>query len=313
MSDRPTTIRETMLLTGAVVFGVLTSLLMPLVGLPLAAAGTGGLAYRGQIRAAAGALAIGAVLVGIISRVDLIFVLPAVAVVLIGVALLPRFDSQLVGALMLAVLAVASYVHQAVVFALAHLTPTEWYTQAFQLFATGSTVTVTAKQQLRDLVDLAVSAMPAMSFYSGMVVAVAIMYGVAWAAKRSDREVSVPALGELDLTPHVMWPFIIGLLALAASYGPVPQAMSLRVVGLNLLLCARALFALQGFGVSAGLLGRANVGLGGRIFALAALAALDVVAPVVTIAGLLDFWVNFRRLPRDGATPESPEEAMSDS
>jgi len=36
---------------------------------------------------------------------------------------------------------------------------------------------------------------------------------------------------------------------------------------------------------------------------LAALAALDALTLVVSFIGLLDFWVNFRRLPRDGVTP----------
>jgi hypothetical protein len=80
-------------------------------------------------------------------------------------------------------------------------------------------------------------------------------------------------------------------------------------VGLNLVLCARTLFVLQGLSVSAGLLDRAGVGLGGRILALAALAALDALTLVVSFVGLLDFWVNFRRLPRDGVTPTASTQA----
>jgi hypothetical protein len=72
------------------------------------------------------------------------------------------------------------------------------------------------------------------------------------------------------------------------------------------------LFALQGLGVAAGVLDRTRVGRGVRIFALAALVALDTVTLAVSFAGLLDFWVNFRRLPRDGATPPSPSPAVSD-
>ena len=77
-------------------------------------------------------------------------------------------------------------------------------------------------------------------------------------------------------------------------------------MGLNLVLCARTLFVLQGLSVSAGVLDRAGVGLGGRILALAALAALDALTLAVSFIGLLDFWVNFRRLPRDGVTPAAP-------
>jgi hypothetical protein len=61
-------------------------------------------------------------------------------------------------------------------------------------------------------------------------------------------------------------------------------------------------------------LDRTGVGLGGRILAWAALAVLDAFSAwtFFSFVGLLDFWINFRRLPRDGATPQSPTTAMSD-
>ena len=111
----------------------------------------------------------------------------------------------------------------------------------------------------------------------------------------------------LDLTPHVLWVFVVGLVLLAASYASFAESSVLGVVGLNLVLCARTLFFLQGFSVAAGVLDRAGVGLGGRILALAVLAALDAFTLVVSFTGLLDFWVNFRRLPRDGVTPTVAE------
>ena len=98
-----------------------------------------------------------------------------------------------------------------------------------------------------------------------------------------------------------------GLFLLAASYASFAGSSMLGVVGLNLVLCARTLFFLQGFSVAAGVLDRAGVGLGGRILALAVLAALDALTLVVSFTGLLDFWVNFRRLPRDGVTPTVAE------
>ena len=83
----------------------------------------------------------------------------------------------------------------------------------------------------------------------------------------------------------------------------MPVWVSVGVVGLNLVLCVRTLFFLQGISVAAGVLDRAGVGLGGRILALAALAALDVPTFVLSFTGLLDFWVNIRRLPREGTAP----------
>jgi len=67
-------------------------------------------------------------------------------------------------------------------------------------------------------------------------------------------------------------------------------------------------FSVQGLGVSAGVLDRTGVGPGVRILAMAALAVIDAFSAGIPLGfiGLVDFWVNFRRLPRDGATPTSP-------
>jgi hypothetical protein len=91
---------------------------------------------------------------------------------------------------------------------------------------------------------------------------------------------------------------------LAAGRSGVSGAALLGVVGLNLVMCVRMLLLIQGLGVAAGTLDRIGVGLGVRILALAAFAALDAFTFGGSFVGLVDFWVNFRRLPRDGFTPE---------
>jgi len=183
-----------------------------------------------------------------------------------------------------------------------------WVAQNAQAAAGGAG----GQQAVRDTANMLLSLIPMMYFFTGLVTAVIVIIAIRWAADRCGRAVKVPTLSHLDLTPHVLWPFIVGLFALAASYGPVANPTLWRTVGLNLVLCVRALFALQGFGVSAGVLDRTGVGPGGRILALAALAVLDVFTLAVSFIGLVDFWVNFRRLPRDGATPSSPAAAVSD-
>ena len=50
----------------------------------------------------------------------------------------------------------------------------------------------------------------------------------------------------------------------------------------------------------------------GRLFGLAAFAVLDTLTFAVSFTGLVDFWVNFRRLPRDGFNPSAPEHEVSD-
>jgi hypothetical protein len=167
---------------------------------------------------------------------------------------------------------------------------------------------------MRDATKTMLELIPAYFFVSGLIMAVAVIVGLGWAAKRSEATVRIPKLSQLDLTPHVLWPFVMGLLALAASYSSIPNAAALGVVGLNLVWCAGAVFSLQGLGVTAGVLDRTGVGLGGRILAWAALAVLDALSAwtLFGFIGLLDFWINFRRLPRDGESPSSPEAAVSD-
>ena len=165
------------------------------------------------------------------------------------------------------------------------------------------------KQAMTDAVNTMLSLIPMMYFITGLVTAIAVCYAVAWAARRTGRSTTVPPFSKLDLTPHVLWPFVVGLFMLAASYAPnVAYHAMLGTVGLNLVWSCGAIFSVQGLGVSAGVLERTGVGPGVRILAMAALAVIDAFSAGIPLGfiGLVDFWINFRRLPRDGATPTSP-------
>jgi hypothetical protein len=229
--------------------------------------------------------------------------------------MLPRVDAQWVGAMLVAVIGAAGAARDFVYYRASGSSITSelareidrWAAQTAQAAASSGSA-----QALRETANMLLTLVPMMYFFTGLVTAVVVIAAIRWAANRSGRAVMVPTLSQLDLTPHILWPFIIGLFALAASYGPVANSGLWRAVGLNLVLCVRVLFALQGFGVAAGVLERTRVGPGGRILALAALAVLDVFTLAVSFIGLVDFWVNFRRLPRDGATPPSPAHAVSD-
>jgi uncharacterized protein YybS (DUF2232 family) len=64
------------------------------------------------------------------------------------------------------------------------------------------------------------------------------------------------------------------------------------------------LFA-QGVAVFAGLYERVKVSKAGRAFGYATLAITEAFLPLVSLTGLVDVWLNFRKLPRDGRTDES--------
>jgi hypothetical protein len=260
---------------------------------------------------------LGVVGVAAVQLQSVIFVAPALIAVFLAVVMLPLVDAQIVGAILTAVLAVAGAGRDYVLlksegtslYAMLSSELNKMVAQEAQ--SSGGATTV---QAMRDAVAMMLSLIPMMYFVTGFVTAIAVVYGIAWAARRSGRAVKVPPFSQLDLTPHVLWPFVVGMFALAASYSPVAYASVLGTVGLNLVWCCGAIFSLQGIAVSAGVLERTRVGPGVRILVLAALVVIDAFSAGIPLGfiGLVDFWVNFRRLPRDGVTPSSPNPVVSD-
>jgi hypothetical protein len=301
-------IADSAMLFAAVVVGTALAPIIAFVGLPIAAAGIAGLAYRGNTTLAAFAAAAGVVVVGVLSVSSVVFVAPVLAAVVLTVVMLPKRSMQTVAAALVAVLAFANMASDAVFARSKGTTLPATISQEYQSLvaemtkALGASAPAETLSALKDGARMLASAWPSAYFQGALLVGVLVVFAVAWAARRVDRPLLVPPLARLDLSPHILWAFVVGLFLLAGSYGSFAGASTLGVVGLNLVLCARTLFLLQGFSVAAGMLDRAGVGLGGRILAMAVLAALDALTLVVSFTGLLDFWVNFRRLPRDGAT-----------
>lgn len=310
MDARAAEFRDTTLLSVAVVLGAVLAPQFALLGLPVAAAGIAGLAYRGRVPAAALSAAAGVAAVAVIRIADTLYVAPALVAVLMTVALMPSRNVQAVGAALIGLLTLASIGLDAAVArsqgtTLMASTAGQMQSIAGEVTkALGSSASAELVSGLKDAAQTMATAWPSAYFESSLVVGVLVIAAVAWAGRRAGRETQVPAFARLDLTPHVLWVFILGLVLLAASYGAFGVSKALGIAGLNLLLCSRALFFLQGISVSTGVLDRLGAGLGLRIFALAGLVALDALTLVISFIGLLDFWVNFRHLPRDGVTPE---------
>lgn len=314
MEARTTSTRDVLLLVLATVLGTALASSVALFGLPIAAAGIAGLAYRGRTLTAALAAGVGVGVASILVPGGVIFIAPVAIAVVLAVVLLPKRSVQLVAGMLIGVIALASAGFDAMSARAAGSTlPAQLAEQAKLVTAEfvktlGASAPADLAVQIKQASAFVVSSWPSVYFQSAVLVTVLIVVAIAWAARRTDTPLDVPPLSRLDITPHVLWIFVGGLLLLAASYGSFSASATLGVVGLNLVLCARTLFFLQGIGVAAGVLDRAGVGLGGRILALAALAALDVFTLAISFSGLLDFWVNFRRLPRDGEMPAAPVE-----
>ncbi len=313
MDARIPRIADSAMLFSAIVLGTALAPVIAFVGLPIAAAGIAALAYRGHIALAASAAAVGVVVVGMLNVSDMAFIAPVIAAVVLTVVMLPKRSYQTVVAALVVVLALASMAADALLARSKGITLSASISKDSQTLvaeltkAMGASAPADTLSAIKDAGRLIASAWPSAYFQSAVIIGVLVVVAIVWAARRVERPLAVPPLSRLDLTPHVLWVFVVGLLLLAASYASFAGSSVLGVVGLNLVLCARTLFFLQGFSVAAGVLDRAGVGLGGRIFALAVLAVLDALTLVISFTGLLDFWVNFRRLPREGAAPTVAE------
>jgi len=236
VNERTKETRDLILLSAAVVLGAALSAAFPVVGLPLVGMGAGGLTYRGRIVGAIVGAVIGFAVVVALGPVDAIFSGPALVAVLLAVVMLRRIDVQWVGAMLVAVLSVTGWARDSLVLkAQGSSIAAMLSSEAKSLIAESAGSSANA-QALKDSANLLLSLIPMMYFVTALLTVVVIVLAIAWAAKRTGQEVKVPPLSRLDFTPHVLWPFIIGVLAAAASFGPVANPSLWLSVGLNLVL-----------------------------------------------------------------------------
>ncbi len=298
--------RDTVLLAGAVILGALAGAVLPIVGLPLAAAGLAGLIFRGRVVAAAftGGLAVA---LGTFARpVDAALLVPVFVVMLFAIGGMQRRTALANVGLLTAALMAGSFARTAL---WAWLEGTTFLAltragidAAVESFvaaagANGGDVTILGVDP-ELLADLMARLWPVDYFASALTVAVLMVAVAGWAASRTGAEVQrLPRLDALDLSPHVLWPFI-GAFAFLAAGRAIDGAEMATTVGLNLLLGVRLLLLAQGLGVTSAFYRRIGLGTLMRGIGYALLVAADTVLPFVSMVGLIDFWANFRKLPR---------------
>lgn len=303
-----------MLLLGtACVVGVAIAPQLPLVGLPTAAAAAAGLSFRGRRAVSVAVLVMGVVLAAVMVPAYAAYAAAGAAAVLIAVTLLPSRPLPLVGALVTAVVAGGGIGSDALAARSAGST-------LVRMLRTQAVVATDALRQMfgsaGDWAEQLEAARKALimlwpSFYvqTAIWASIFVIAAIAWAAHRTGAPLSVPTNRELDLTGHVLWGLVGGLIALAAAPLFGDGAGTARAVAFNLLFVTRTLFFVQGIAVFSALFDVPKTGFGKMIGLYAALWLLDQFLMVVSLVGMLDFWVNFRRLPRDGSgTPARLEE-----
>jgi hypothetical protein len=319
-------IRNVILAGFAISVAAVISPSLEAVGIPLAALGLGWFAFRFGMRSAVlTALAATAVVAIVtagqalsdgtvgVALTSLLFVGPALLAAGPGTAwALERRRAVTVVAGLTAVLFVLAVAMMSLQAGLAHTTVTAEL-QAVVRAAIAQAV-VQAKSQpggaaqaqqvaaLQSTWLSQVQLWPSLQFVISAFTAAVSVPVVSWVGRRLGRPVSaLPALADLDLSFHLVWPGIVGIAALAwATFTKQPPAGWAWVVGANLLFAVRPAFYLQGMGVFAALYKRLGTGRFGRGFGFALLTISEILIPSVSVAGAADLFFNLRKLPRDG-------------
>lgn len=298
------------MLAAACVLGAALAPAVALVGLPLAGAGAAALAYRGRTWLAAIAVAVGAAAAVAIDARNAVYVVPALTAVLAAVALVPSRPFQPIAlVVVLAITGAAFALDQSYATELGKTVPSAWAEQmrlvVEQLTQMEPAMEAAAVARLQSIGALLAMLWPAAYFQVSLVVAAAVFAAISWAARRSGREVGIPALAEFDLSVHALWVPLAGLAALVAA-GFADETQWLLGLGANLVMVSRALFLLQGLAVTSYGLRRAAVRPVPRAMTYVMLLGLDAMFFLVSIVGLIDVWANLRRLPRDGGSVHAP-------
>lgn len=319
MTVRPMTIAEAVPLMIASMLGMALSPVFPYIFLPIAAAGLSSLVFRGRLPLAACAALLGAAGVAVFDLTTAVFVFPVALALVAAIVLLAKGRNvQAVTAGLIAVIG-GGWIASAAIAARAIGTtlPVMWNDAVKSIIeeaqtTLGSAASASTIAQLQSWMKLLASTWPATYVILGIITAMFVITTIAWSGRRSPVTLDVPPLTRLDLTAHALWPLVAGVLLVAASYAKVSSAALLGTIGLNLLLCVRMFLLFQGLGVMTAVLDRLQVARTGRVLGIVGFVLLDAFTFAVSFTGLVDFWFNFRRLPRDGFTPATVEDHTPD-
>ncbi|MBS3956883.1 MAG: DUF2232 domain-containing protein [Clostridiales bacterium] len=307
--------RDTVMLIATVAIGGVVAPVFAFVGVPLAAAGLAGLLWTGRNRSAAIAAGLAVATGAFAAPVYAVMLAPVFAALYFAIAQMKvRSALGMVAGLTLVVgvAALAADIARAwQAGTTLLLLRTEIVNDALALTAGNVMVDVEGVFGLGrpELVELLVALWPADYFTAAILTATAAVMTAGWAAARAGAEVKrLPGLAELDVSPHVLWAFIAGLMLLAANRVTGDAANWTFAAGLNLLIMVRLPLLAQGLGVAAALYRRIGVGRFGRVSGLGLLVVVEALIPVVSMLGLVDLFANFRKLPREDAPDDGARE-----
>lgn len=155
---------------------------------------------------------------------------------------------------------------------------------------------------LRSAVGTVANLWPALCFVRGLmyVGCIGVFSTIGW--RRYDSAYSHQRFSCCDISLHFVWLLVVGLFSVAASYTAVPNARLVGLVGYNILTGAAAVYLVQGLALFAWWMEHAGYHLVIRVLLLIVALQLELMFLAVSLAGVIDLWANFRKLPRDQAS-----------
>ena len=284
---------------------------IPFVGIPLAGFALGWIAYRFSLRSSITLALLASALVAVFGPIvlgsaplDALYV--AVSLLAAGPAAawaLRRYPAWSV-VMVATVVATAAFLvtPSGLLFITENLATAP---QAFEkVAASGFSDPAFIRQNIGLLTTVMAALLPAAIAYMtglGMVAAIPL---VSRAGKALGVQVNrYPALADTDLTFHIVWPTIAGLALMAVGTFQGHGQGIVYVVGLSFLTILFPVLILQGFGLVGALYRRLGAGRIVRTIGYVLLVLSTWLLLLLGVLGLVDLFLNFRKLPRGQVAP----------
>lgn len=160
---------------------------------------------------------------------------------------------------------------------------------------------------IRGLMDWFIRLLPSFYVFEGLAIVIAGIAGSLFVAR--ERALAyMRGFLRLDAPMVFVLALVIGILLIALSFLDTAASDLLATIGGNLVVMLRFVFAAQGFAVIMAMLVRSRMPMIVRVLALFIAVQVEIFTMGVSLVGLVDIWVNIRKLPRsDAGTPEASD------
>ncbi len=181
--------------------------------------------------------------------------------------------------------------------------------EIIKMLTVDGTVPAETISTMKSLLTTVASLWPSLYFVEGTLCTALAVFAARAAYRKHDAGYNQPHFDMTDMSVHIVWVLIAGLLCWAASYLEFSYAVTAKVVGLNLLVCSAVLFMIQGFAVISFWMNRAHLNMVLQVIIILLAIQMEIMFLIPTFIGVIDFWANFRKLPREEQATGSENDA----